>query len=86
MDGDNGLRQDICNLSKAGVLRSEIEDSTITVSLSPELQYACRYWVDHLERSGCKINDGDATHCFLEKHFLHWLEAMSLLNETSLRV
>ncbi|KAB2109474.1 hypothetical protein AG0111_0g2144 [Alternaria gaisen] len=86
MSASNGLRQDICNLSEPGVLRSEIDESRITVSLPPELQYACRYWVDHLERSGCSINIGDATHCFLEKHLLHWLEAISLLNETSLCV
>ena len=86
MSASNGLRQDICNLLEPGVLRSEIDESKITASLPPELQYACRYWVDHLERGGRSIEDGDATHCFLEKHLLHWLEAMSLLNETSLCV
>jgi hypothetical protein len=82
----SGLRQDMCNLSDPGVLRREIDGETIDHNLTPELQYACRYWVDHLERSGRSIKDGDATHRFLEKHFLHWLEAMSLINETSLCV
>jgi hypothetical protein len=86
MSASNGLRQNMCNLSEQGPLQSEIDESTITASLPPELQYACRYWVDHLERSERSIEDGDATHRFLEKHFLHWLEAMSLINETGLCV
>ncbi|KAJ6192117.1 hypothetical protein J3E72DRAFT_204718, partial [Bipolaris maydis] len=86
MSTPGGLQQDICNLSDPGVLRSEIDEETVYRNLPPELQYACRYWVDHLERSGRSIEDGDATHHFLEKHLLHWLEAMSLLNETSLCV
>jgi hypothetical protein len=40
--------------------------------------------VDHLERSQRGIEDGDATHHFLQMYFLHWFEAMSLINETSL--
>ena len=86
MSAPHGLRQDICNLSEPGMRRSEIDESRITASLPPELQYACRYWADHLECSQRGIEDGDATHRFLEKHFLHWLEAMSLINETGLCV
>lgn len=86
MSAPDGLRQNICKLSGSGVLKSEIEEKIILESLSPELQYACRYWVDHLQRSQRKIEDGDATHDFLQKHLLHWLEAMSLLNDASLCV
>ena len=84
MSAPNSLRQDICNLSRPGVLRKDIDEDNIAQNLPPELQYACRSWVDHLERSGRSIEDGDSTHQFLKKHLLHWLEAMSLLNETSL--
>ncbi|CAN9385388.1 unnamed protein product [Alternaria alternata] len=86
MSAPDGLRQDMCNLLDPGVLRTEIDEENVDRNLLPELQYACRYWVDHLERSGCSIEDGDATHRFLETHLLHWLEAMSLINETSLCV
>ncbi|KAI2474660.1 WD40 repeat protein [Pyrenophora tritici-repentis] len=80
----SSLRQDMCNLSDPGVLRRDINKDVINSNLLSELQYACRYWVDHIERSGRSIEDGDATHRFLEKHLLHWLEAMSLINETGL--
>ncbi|XP_014550460.1 hypothetical protein COCVIDRAFT_59039, partial [Bipolaris victoriae FI3] len=86
MSAPSGLRQDMCNLLNPGALRGEIDEKTVDRNLPPELQYACRYWVGHLECSGRSVEDGDATHCFLEKHLLHWLEAMSLLNETSLCV
>ncbi|CAN9093963.1 unnamed protein product [Alternaria alternata] len=83
MSGPSGLHQDMCSLSESGVLRSEIDKGTIASSLSPDLQYACRYWVDHLKQGEQGIVDGDATHLFLQKHLLHWLEAMSLIRESS---
>jgi hypothetical protein len=83
MSGSSGLRKDMCGLVGPGVLRSEIADGTVASSLPPELQYACRYWTSHLIRSQEGIVDGDTTHLFLQKHFLHWLEAMSLMRESS---
>jgi hypothetical protein len=83
MCGPSGLHQDMCSLSEPGVLRSEIDEGTIASSLSPDLQYACRYWVDHLKQGQQDIVDGDITHLFLQKHLLHWLEAMSLIRESS---
>jgi hypothetical protein len=82
MSAPDGLRQDICGLSQPGALRSEIGEETVASSLPPELQYACRYWVEHVERSQQSIFDGDAVHVFLQTHLLHWLEAMSLMEET----
>jgi len=83
MSNQCGLRQNICNLSGPGVLVSEVDKGVITSNLSPELQYACRYWVDHLKQGQQGIADGDATHRFLQEHLLHWLEAMSLIGELS---
>jgi hypothetical protein len=83
MSRSSGLRQDICGLSRPGVLRGEIDEQAIATSLLPDVQYACRYWVDHLKQSGQSIVDGDTTHLFLQKHLLHWLEAMSLMRESS---
>lgn len=83
MSETGGLRQDMCNLSRPGALRSEIDEQTIASSLSPELQYACHYWVHHLEQSQEHIKDGDRTHLFLQKHFLNWLEVMSLIEATN---
>ena len=77
----SGLRQDMCNFLAPGILRSEIDESTVGSSLPPELQYACRYWVHHLEKSSYVIEDGGMVQNFLKTRFLSWLEAMSLLGE-----
>jgi hypothetical protein len=42
------------------------------------LQYACQYWVYHLDHSEARIVESLAFD-FLKKHFLHWLEALSLM-------
>ncbi|KAF3278881.1 hypothetical protein TWF970_004425 [Orbilia oligospora] len=76
-----GLKQDICRLELPGILRSEINEILVQKYISPELQYACRYWVYHLTRSGNKICDDDQTHRFLERRLLHWLEAESILGD-----
>jgi hypothetical protein len=83
MSGSSGLRQDMCGLSGSGVLRAEIDKQKIATSLLPDLQYACRYWVDYLRQGRQGIIDEDAIHRFLQKHFLYWLEAMSLMRESS---
>jgi hypothetical protein len=83
MSAASGLRQIMCNLSGAGVLKSEINERTLSSSLPPEMQYECRYWVEHLERSQQSIADGDAVHVFLQTHLMHWLEVMGLIGETS---
>ncbi|KAF2835297.1 HET-domain-containing protein [Patellaria atrata CBS 101060] len=81
MSSSEGLRQNICNLQRLGTLQSEINKCIIAKSLPPELQYACRYWVHHLEQSKWHIHDGDVIHLFLQKYFLYWLEAMSLIGD-----
>jgi hypothetical protein len=83
MSGPSGLRRDMCSLSRPGVLRSEIDEGTVASCLSPDLQYACRYWISHLKQSQQDVADGDMTHLFLQKHFLHWLETMSLIRDSS---
>jgi hypothetical protein len=83
MSNSKNLKKDICNLQKPGVLRSEVDSQTINVYLPAEIQYACRYWVYHLEQSKSCIGDNSEVHIFLQEHLLHWLEAMSLLGNTS---
>ncbi|KAF1948113.1 hypothetical protein CC80DRAFT_486595 [Byssothecium circinans] len=82
MSGPNGLRQNMCDL-QPGTLRSEVDEGKIRSYLSPELQYACRYWMHHVKQSKCLISNEASTATFLQNHFLHWLEAMSLIGETN---
>jgi hypothetical protein len=81
LSSPEGLRQNMCKLPNPGTLKSEIDEQKIAICLSPELQYACRYWVHHLEQSNYHIHDSDPIHLFLREYFLYWLEAMSLIGE-----
>ncbi|EHA26671.1 hypothetical protein ASPNIDRAFT_205842 [Aspergillus niger ATCC 1015] len=78
-----GLRKNLCNIPSYGTLRSEIDREKCSQSISEELRYACRYWIHHLQRGKVALRDGDETHQLLEKHLLHWFEAMSILGYIS---
>jgi Heterokaryon incompatibility protein (HET)/NACHT domain len=71
------LKQDVCGLDAPGVLITEVESSRVEQYLPPEVQYACLYWVQHLQRSCVRLRDNDQVHQFLQIHFLHLLEALS---------
>jgi hypothetical protein len=77
------LRKNICELPSDATQRTEIDQKTIDHCLSPELQYACRYWAHHLME--CIGLHGVVQNAliFLQRHFLHWVEAMSLLGYAS---
>jgi hypothetical protein len=78
------MHRDICNLQKPGVRIEEVT-SCIEGSVLPRLTYACEHWIDHL--CGCTLDDDNIllddgkAHHFFQEHFLHWLEAMSLLKK-----
>jgi len=76
------LQENICNLWGPGVLITEIPDDTIQKSIPPHVQYACRYWLDHW-RFGNLLALEEDIKTFLEQHFLHWLEGLSLIGEVS---
>lgn len=73
------LRRNICDLGSPGTCRADIDPDNLRLYLPPELQYSCRYWVHHLNRSHGVTLASDNILLFLKKHFLHWVEAMSLL-------
>ncbi|KAH8665172.1 WD40-repeat-containing domain protein [Tricladium varicosporioides] len=80
------LQKDVYNLSHPGFPIAKVK----TPHLDPlaSIRYACVYWVDHLcemKSSYNKIglNDNGTVDNFLRKHFLHWLEALSLVEGIS---
>jgi type II secretory pathway predicted ATPase ExeA len=79
---DTGLKQNICGLSSYGTQRTNIDNEVINEHLSADLQYSCRYWVYHFEHSYSHIARPRAFD-FVKKHFLHWLEALSLMGVIS---
>jgi hypothetical protein len=77
------LKKDICDLKLPGILTSEVERTVIERCVPPEVQYACRYWIDHLMRSDVTFYDIGEVHLFLQEHLLHWFEALSQLGRMS---
>lgn len=90
MKSANGLRRDICNLQDPGKSADEVDKATIAGCIPSELNYACFYWMHHLQRSqqrtthaSATLSDGGEVHKFLQEHLLHWLEALSLMRRLS---
>ncbi|EFW99768.1 nacht nucleoside triphosphatase [Grosmannia clavigera kw1407] len=79
------LRRDIYNLGAPGALIDEIDPPTPDPLAA--LRYSCVYWVDHFLASTSDASQADAEVSqnydrvkeFLEKEYLYWLEALSLL-------
>ncbi|KAL3439708.1 hypothetical protein BJX65DRAFT_300929 [Aspergillus insuetus] len=78
----NSLRHNICSLPSYGTQRAQIHDSVIKQHLPEDLQYSCRYWAHHLHQSKKHSLQMESL-SFLKCHFLHWLEAMSLIGLVS---
>ncbi|CAG8900862.1 unnamed protein product [Penicillium salamii] len=58
----------------------DLESSEMKQRFPDSVRYACKFWPDHLDRSGgVSSHDESRVLNFLETHFTHWLEAMCLL-------
>jgi hypothetical protein len=77
------LKRNMCGLDAPGTYTKKIATKEIELRLPEDLQYACQYWVQHLKRSEAQLQDDRKVHKFLLQHFLHWLEALSLIGKTS---
>jgi hypothetical protein len=79
----------MCDLRMPGTFISGLESGRVNMHLPRRTHYACCYWIDHLQEVYClqrtQISQHDAsqTYEFLQRHFLHWLEALSLMGKIS---
>ncbi|KAL2856070.1 hypothetical protein BJX68DRAFT_279544 [Aspergillus pseudodeflectus] len=72
------LKHNNCGLSSYGTQKLDICSQSIDQHLSADLQYSCQYWIYHVQQSKGLISEPQVFP-FLERHFLHWLEALSLM-------
>ncbi|CAI7644813.1 unnamed protein product [Penicillium crustosum] len=79
----DSLEKNICKLPSEGIQWNEISNDSIQHYIPPELKYACRYWAHHLVQCTDLPSMIHNVYQFLQVHFLHWVEAMSLLRLTS---
>lgn len=81
------LGRDICRLEAIGYHIDQVQP--IDPDPLAAVRYSCIYWIDHFRDSSPGENakddlqkDGLIDH-FLHRHFLHWLETLSLLQSIS---
>jgi WD40 repeat protein len=77
------LKEDVCEVVAPGTRRADVAKSVVYASLPEPIAYACCYWVQHFVDSRKQIKDDGAVLRFLEKHLLHWMEALSWLGKAS---
>lgn len=73
------LREDICQLGAPGTHRLSVDPQKTKTFLPPELQYACLYWVYHMQGAGSHDGESERVYSFLKRCFLHWMEVLSLI-------
>ena len=86
---DKKLKDDMCGLKVPGILVHEIDSDIIATRLSRDVQYACEYWVDHLEytlpeyRIEIGLCDNGQIERFFKTLLLRWIEALGLMKKIS---
>ncbi|KAF5529466.1 heterokaryon incompatibility protein het-E-1 [Fusarium mexicanum] len=73
------LCENICSLSFPGMRRSAVGVRQLEQRIPLELQYTCMYWIHHQTKVGLEPDDSREVYDFMTTHFLHWVEALSLL-------
>ena len=73
------LRFNICNIPTSYEMDGESLLRQVKASISPQLRYACRLWIDHLVNiQNMKSTTIDGVQNFSDCHFLSWLEVMNI--------
>ncbi len=81
------LRRDIYDLVAPGTHIDQVKKPEPDPLAA--IWYPCIYWIDHLcdcqisENAEEDLRDGGSVDTFLRRHYLHWLEALSLLRSMS---
>ncbi|ETS82541.1 hypothetical protein PFICI_04417 [Pestalotiopsis fici W106-1] len=74
------LKRDVCNLQAPDVAGSAVDPSVVKMYLPAHVEYACLYWAYHIEQSKGRVTEVQID-LFLQRHLLHWLEALCLLKK-----
>jgi hypothetical protein len=79
LDTEHGLKKEMCNLRRLGTRSKELGPALQERLFPRDMRYACVYWIHHLIAANTPVRDGDLPRRFLHDHFLHWLEALSII-------
>lgn len=75
------LRRDICHVGTVPMMNEDISDlhQRLAHYVPKDLQYACRFWAEHLYRSAIDDELYFLVREFIFQNLLHWFEVMSLI-------
>ncbi|KAK4235981.1 WD40-repeat-containing domain protein, partial [Achaetomium macrosporum] len=71
------LRRNMCDLRRPGTRIGDIPRSDVDESIPFAVQYACRYWVYHLQQSDVDPSEHPGILDFFRSRFLSWLETLA---------
>ncbi|KAK5989016.1 Vegetative incompatibility HET-E-1-like protein [Cladobotryum mycophilum] len=77
------LRKNMCKLRRLGIRAKDISRSNIDDCIAPVVQYACSYWVYHLQQSDISLNEHPGILDFFRTRFLFWLEVLTLIGRVA---
>jgi NACHT domain len=77
------LRFNICKLESSYHKNRDVPDieNRIAKHIPAHLSYACRFWEDHAREMTFDQTAIEILKDFLQEHFLHWLEVLSLIGQ-----
>ncbi|KAJ0415099.1 hypothetical protein BJY00DRAFT_268555 [Aspergillus carlsbadensis] len=77
------LRRDMCELDEQGALTSTVTKSKVNACIPHPLRYSCLYFASHISKAKISSPQSIKLYQFLQHHFLHWLEALSLMQRVA---
>ena len=84
------LHKDMYNLQEPGISIDQV--TSVHPDPLAQIRYACLHWIYHLSEIDSSfhyqvgLRDNGIIDTFLKKHFLHWLETLSLMRSMSMGV
>lgn len=75
------LKRNMCNVTHPGARAQEITKAVVDKYLPRSVQYACRYWLHHLQHIDLDEGMHSRLEEFFNTNFLCWLESQSLLRQ-----
>ncbi|KAF3065674.1 hypothetical protein CFAM422_009546 [Trichoderma lentiforme] len=79
----NELRKNICRLREPGKRTNDISASDVDSHVSQTLQYACKYWIYHLQKSNVNPREHFGILEFFQTRFLFWIEVLAIIGRLS---
>ncbi len=73
----------MCNLERPRIRTHDLAKADVDKFIPLPIQYACRYWIHHLQQSNVDPTEHPGIIDFFQTRFLFWLESLALISQLS---